>query len=249
MKQILCLFLALLLTGCGAPVAPREERSVTLRSIHGGPLPGIEVTVWQGQSPLDRQITDETGTVRFGLLPGDYHLTLDRLPLGYTAPAELPLTDTVTLTTAPIPPEQGSPTSLGLGDLMYDFTLTTPTGKIFNLSQTLQEKELVLLEFWYTGCRPCATSFTALEVVYSQLKDRIAVIGADPLEDAATVSGYKKHSFPLAPCPSSWTDIFGITMYPTTVLIDRWGVIRYIHRGAISDPNELRQLLTPYLPS
>ena len=247
MKRVLCMLLALLLTGCSAPTTPLRAQTVTVRSVHSEPLHGVEVTVWSGRTLLDEQITDESGTVCFRLPPGDFHLTLTGLPPGYIAPETLPLTDTVTLVTAPIPPEHGSPTSLGLGDLMYDFTLTTAHGDSFTLSDALKEKDLVLLEFWYTECRPCAASFTTLEVVYSQLKDRIAVIGADPMEDAATVAGYRRHSFPLAACPSSWTDIFGITMYPTLILIDRWGVIRHVHRGAITDTDELRRLLAPYL--
>lgn len=246
-KRLLPLLLLLLLTAChAAPPEPRDY-PVTLRSAGGLPLEGIGVSVWSGDVLLDGQTTDSTGKVCFRLPEGNYDLTLSQVPPGYPTGERRPMTDTITLTSAPIPPEMGSPTSLGLGDVMYDFTLTTATGETVTLSQVLQEKDVVLLDFWYSTCRPCAASFATMEVVYSSLRDQIEVIAVDPLEDAATVAEFQRHSFPLAACPSSWTKIFGVTMYPTTFVIDRYGVICQIHRGAITDTQQLRQLLDPYI--
>lgn len=246
-KRLFPLLLMLLLTACQAPPPEPREYPVTLRSAGGLPLEEVSVACWSGDTLLDRQTTDDTGKVSFRLPEGEYELTLSQVPLGYPAEERYPMADTITLTSAPIPPAQGSPTSLGVGDVMYDFTLTTAAGETVTLSEVLQEKEVVLLEFWYSDCRPCAAAFSALEVVYSSLRDQLGVIAVDPLEDAATVAGYRKHSFPLAACPSSWTTIFGVTMYPTTFVIDRYGMICQSHRGAITDTQQLRQLVEPYL--
>lgn len=247
MKKALCLLLLLLLTACRAPAPELQDRSVTIRSAGGLPLADIQVSVWSADQLLDTGTTDETGRVSFRLPEGNYDMTLSQVPPGYPAGDRYPLTDTITLTSAPIPPSQGSPTHLGVGDVIYDFTLTTAAGDEITLSEVLQQKDVVLLDFWYSTCRPCAASFSTMEVVYSSLRDQIEVIGADPLEDAATVAAYQDHSFPLAACPSSWTEIFGVTMYPTTFVIDRYGLICQTHRGAITDTTELRQLLSPYL--
>ena len=77
--------------------------------------------------------------------------------------------------------EDLSSAQLKLGDVMYDFSVTTPDGEKITLSKLLQEKKMVLLNFWYTTCSWCVTEFPYMEQAYQQYKDDVAIIGLNPL--------------------------------------------------------------------
>lgn len=212
--------------------------TVTVRTAGGMAMDGITVELRKDGEVVCSAVTDRDGKISAQLPPDSYRLALRDVDVGYAVEESYPLTeqDTVlTLRSAPIPPEQGSPLSLGLGDVMYDLTLTTADGGSVTLSKVLEEKDVVLLDFWYSGCPNCSRSFGAMEVAYSSYRKDAQILAVDPLEDMDTVAAYqKKHSlsFPMASCPSSWVEIFGVTRYPAIFVIDRYGVICAVQWGA-----------------
>lgn len=126
---------------------------------------------------------------------------------------------------------------LVLGDVMYDLTVTTPDGQSITLSEVLEEKDVVLLNFWFSTCGPCANEFPYMDEAYQMYQEDAAVIAVDPLEDSNVVANYQASmglSFPMAACPAVWSQAFGITGYPTSVVIDRYGVICLIEVGGIT---------------
>lgn len=91
----------------------------------------------------------------------------------------------------------------------------------------------VVVNFWATWCGPCREEFPAIEAKYQEYKSRqLVVLGIDARSDAGPSAAQDfaremKSTFPI------WLDIdgtaeeaFHIQALPTTVFIDRSGVIQ-----------------------
>ena len=267
MKKIISLLLAIatilsmctMLTACkknnnagGSGSNEAGTYTVTIQSAGGMPLKGVAVSVYADDTLSDMKgydETDENGVATIELEGGyNYAITLSGAPKGYAVEEKYHFSGTqtkITLTSSVVTGENLGDTTLKLGDVMYDFTVTTPEGTKVTLSEMLKEKEMVLVNFWYTGCSWCVTEFPYMEQAYQQFKDKVGIVAVDPLgeSDAAIAAFPANHnlslSFPLAACPTTWANTFGITGYPTSVIIDRYGVICLIEAGAITS-------LTPF---
>ncbi len=221
--------------------------SVTLTTAGGMAMSEIDVYVYADstlETMQDYAKTNEEGTVSFTLPKNsDYAIVLSGVPKGYDVKETYSFDGNaaiITLTSALITDEDLSTATLGLGDVMYDFTVTDPSGAKYKLSDMLKEKKMVLLNFWYTGCSWCVTEFPYMEEAYQMYKDDVGIVAVDPLNetDAAIAAFPTNHglslSFPLAACPASWAQTFNVTGYPTSVIIDRYGVICLVEAGAIT---------------
>ena len=127
---------------------------------------------------------------------------------------------------------------LQVGDVMYDFSVTTADGKTLTLSELLKEKKMVLLNFWYVDCKFCVAEFPALSAAYAQYKEKAEVIALDPFDSMADIKSFLTDnplSFPAASCPDYIPDSFGIMAYPVSIVIDRYGVVRVIEKGAMDE--------------
>ena len=208
------------------------------------------------------QETDKNGIAKFTLKTSDkYSVQVDGVPEGYnvreglTKDDRYPLNapDTVIkLSSSPIK-DGGFADSYDLGDVMYDFTLTDINGDDYKLSDLLKTKDMVMLNFWYVGCSNCAYEFPYVNSVYEAYKDDIEILAIndypdDSLED---VEGYSEYLYsgwgvfeegeelgmPLFKVSNDEDEIslsrFGSNGYPTTVIIDRYGVVVMIEVGAV----------------
>lgn len=221
--------------------------TVTVKSAGGLPLEKVAVSVYADNSLTDLKgydETDENGKATIELEKGiNYAISLSGCPKGYKVEDSYIFSGTeteLTLTSEVIKGENLADTTLAVGDIMYDFTVTTPDGTKVTLSELLQEKKMVLLNFWYTSCSWCVTEFPFMEEAYQLYKDKVGIVAVDPLNETddaikAFPAGYNLNlTFPLAACPSTWANTFGIQGYPTSVIIDRYGMITLIESGAIT---------------
>lgn len=129
-----------------------------------------------------------------------------------------------------------------LGDVMRDFTVTTTDGVTLKLSELLKEKDAVVLNFWYTKCQPCKNEFPLIQEAYEMFGDEVEVIAMNSMrgETEGQVAQFKMENgltFPMAKVDSSWEAAMRVTGYPTTVVIDRYGVICLMHVGGVTDEN------------
>jgi cytochrome c biogenesis protein CcmG, thiol:disulfide interchange protein DsbE len=105
-----------------------------------------------------------------------------------------------------------------------------------NGTMTVQSGKVMIVDFWATWCEPCKKSFPKLQELYSKYKAsglEIAAISED--EDSTGIVEFAKaHG---AKFPVGWdSDKSVATKYspgsmPTSFLIDRNGVVRFIHTG------------------
>ena len=242
------------LTGCKDnqtgedPTEPSSGKNasytVNIESAGGMPLDGIEVYVYADSTLSDLKQygeTDENGTAKLELPEGgDYAIVLESVPAGYEKKDIYSFNGkkaNIKLNSGLIKGENLSGASLGLGDIMYDFSVTAADGSTVTLSEMLEEKEMVLINFFFTTCGPCANEFPYMEEAYQLYKDTVGVIALDPLDDNATVASYQQSmglTFPMAACQAAWSQTFGITGYPTSIVVDRHGVICLIEVGGLT---------------
>ncbi|MFO0581556.1 MAG: TlpA disulfide reductase family protein [Anaeromyxobacter sp.] len=94
-----------------------------------------------------------------------------------------------------------------------------------------------VVDFWATWCGPCAQLLPELERLQREQGPRgLAVYGVAVDEDPDAVRAFLLRipvSYPMLFDPSGETTALplGIGALPTTLLVDRRGVVRKVHRG------------------
>ena len=245
------LLLVLAMSGCTQqettatePTATLAEYTVTIQTAGGMTLPDVDVYIYEPGAQTDLAQygkTSETGTLAFSMADsGNYSVVLSGVPEGYALEDSYSFTDrhcNITLTSALIPGESLSGATLGLGDVMYDFTVTTPDGEKLTLSKMLEEKEMVLLNFWYTTCSWCVKEFPYMQQAYDTFQDQVGIIALNPMEEDPAIASFQNSyglTFPMAKCPAAWSAALGLSGYPTSIVVDRYGVICLIEAGGIT---------------
>ncbi|MBQ2383992.1 MAG: TlpA family protein disulfide reductase [Oscillospiraceae bacterium] len=235
--------------GGNGPVSGKKTvYEVSVKSVGGMAMEGLSVYIYTNSAKtelVDFGETDAEGKVSFELAESsEYAVELQGVTEGYKvedyytfsgkkAKIELVSSLITNKTLSEVSPSE----PLTLGDVMYDFSVTTPDGQTVTLSEVLEEKKMVLLNFWYSTCGPCANEFPYMDEAWQKYKDEAHVIAVDPLEDNAKVGSYQATmgmSFTMAACPTVWSQAFNVTGYPTSVVIDRYGVICLIEVGGIT---------------
>jgi peroxiredoxin len=118
--------------------------------------------------------------------------------------------------------------------LAEDFTLPTPDGTTFRLSE--QRGKVVLVNFWATWCPPCLEEMPAMERLWRRHKDAGFVLVAvsldtDPKKVPPFVSA-RKFSFPIALDPKMGVaEKYGVRALPSSFVLDRDGTVAGIALG------------------
>ena len=89
-----------------------------------------------------------------------------------------------------------------------------------------------------------------VNTAYAKYKDNIEILALNPFDSNNQINfikGYYRLGFPTASCEYKLATTFGVTSYPTTVIIDKYGVIRQIEVGAITSDKYWDGLFVKYL--
>ena len=233
-------------TGSTSDNGETATYSVKVKTMGGMTLEDVTVYIFRDEALtdlVDFGETDASGSASFTLAGGvDYYITLDGVGKGYDLKDYYTFngnTAQITLTSSVITSQSLSEAqSLRPGDVMYDFEVTLPSGDKFKLSEALKEKEMVLINFWYTTCSWCVKEFPFMEEAYNLYKDDVEVIALNYVdgsnEAVASFQASNGLTFPMASCPSNWFSIFGTAGAPTSIIVDRYGVICHIEEGALT---------------
>ncbi|HLZ97630.1 MAG TPA: TlpA disulfide reductase family protein [Steroidobacteraceae bacterium] len=145
----------------------------------------------------------------------------------------------------------GTAFAAGAGGPAPSFTLAALGGQQAALSQ--YKGQVVMVNFWATWCGPCQQEMPLLDQMYKKYKPAgFTLIGVNVDKEAPAVKDLmarKPVSFPVLLDPSNQVSkAYHVDEMPSSVLIDRKGEIRYIHRGyRPGDENEyqdrIRQLI------
>ena len=227
-----------------AAIAGGNTYVVNVKTEGGMPLSGVAVYVYSDDSLKDMvqfKETDEKGKIVFTLEPSKkYAVTLTGVPKGYDVKESYSFKDNIAnivLTSSLIEGEDLTGATLGLGDVMYDFSVTTPKGEKVTLSEVLKKKKVALINFWYTTCTYCVAEFPYMQTAYETYGEDVGIIALNPMEQNNAVQSFQeemKLTFPMANCPAAWSTTFNVSGYPTSIVVDRYGVICLVEAGGIT---------------
>jgi len=122
------------------------------------------------------------------------------------------------------------------GDLAPDFSLVALNGETVSLSQFRGQP--VLINFWAVWCAFCRLEMPDIQKAYDEYQDEgLVVLGVNVGEDAQTAEPFIQEmdvTFSiLFDRDARVMRVYRLRGLPTTVIVDREGVIRAIHLGLI----------------
>jgi thiol-disulfide isomerase/thioredoxin len=116
------------------------------------------------------------------------------------------------------------------------FTLDSRAGSKISLAQ--YKGQVVMLNFWASWCGPCRQEMPLLENIYKKYnKMGFTLIGVNVEPESKDAEGFLKQlqmpvSFPVIyDKDSTVSKAYDVQGMPSTVIIDRKGNIRVLHRG------------------
>jgi len=121
-----------------------------------------------------------------------------------------------------------------VGAVAPDFTLRSATGPNLRLQE--QRGKVVLVNFWASWCGPCRQEMPHLNRLYDKYRaSGFLLLGVNVDDDArnaaAIATKWDVHFPVLLDAEKKVSKLYELNTMPTTVLIDRNGRVRYIHRG------------------
>jgi peroxiredoxin len=132
-----------------------------------------------------------------------------------------------------------------------DFTLHVMDGPNLRLKE--QRGRVVMVNFWATWCGPCRQEMPQLNRLYEKYRaSGFVLLGVnvdDDTKKAAEVAAKLGVTFPvLLDTDKTVSKLYDLSTMPSTVIIDRDGKVRYVHRGYLTGYEEnyekqIRELL------
>jgi peroxiredoxin len=127
------------------------------------------------------------------------------------------------------------PALTGSGDSPApQFTLAARGGRNVSLAQ--YHGQVVMLNFWASWCGPCRQEMPLLESIYKKYnRFGFTLLGVNVEPDSKAADEWLKEtpvSFPiLYDRDSKVSKLYEVAGMPSTVIIDRSGKLRMLHRG------------------
>lgn len=235
------------------------DYNITVTSLGGLPLADVSLLIYAGDDIVGYGATDESGKVAVELeAGGSYSVSVVDAPEGYHyedrypvlgAEVEIRLESSVITENTSL-----NGVSYKLGDIMRDFTVTDSDGKTQKLSEILKEKDMVLLNFWYTTCTYCVAEFPYMNEAYGQYRDQVEILALNhyPSDTELKVKDFKSTyqlDFPMAKEDLGMQTAFDIEGYPTTVVVDRYGMICLIEAGGLPSVEPFQKIFQAFTAS
>ena len=132
-----------------------------------------------------------------------------------------------------------------------DFSLRAMSGPNMRLKD--QRGRVVMVNFWATWCGPCQQEMPQLNRLYQKYRSSgFVLLGVNVDDDsskAADLATKLGITFPvLLDADKRVSKLYDLSTMPSTVLIDRDGTVRYVHRGYLAGyedayEKQIRELL------
>ena len=117
-----------------------------------------------------------------------------------------------------------------------DFTLKSLKGSNLKLSEF--RGDVVMINFWASWCGPCRQEMPILNDLYLKYRDMgFTLLGVNVEENstkAANMVRELKVVFPvLFDTENTASKLYKVEAMPSTIIVDRDGNMRYLHRGYV----------------
>lgn len=234
-----------------------ESYNVNVVSAGGHKMYNVKVHAYTDQAMTNlftTAATNSKGIATLELEQGkEYFISLSNVPEGYKLSPSYSLvgeTTSIVLESSVVTGKEFPSKKLKVGNVMYDFTVPSANGGEIKLSEVIHTKELVVLNFWYVNCQFCVMEFPYMSNAYNIYKDKVEIIALNPFDNMDAVQNFLTQNplpFQVATCDTSIPNLFGIDAYPVSVIIDKYGVIREIEKGAILQESGFINLFNKYL--
>ena len=133
---------------------------------------------------------------------------------------------------------------------MGEFTLTDTDGNSYTLSDMLQENKLIILNFWFVNCGPCKEEFPYFQAVYHKYSKDVQLLTLNHIDKESDIIALREqlgYTFPMIAENIGFREGFGMSMYPTTVLIGSNGKILRIITGGFHSEQDLIDTIEPFV--
>lgn len=115
-----------------------------------------------------------------------------------------------------------------------DFTLKSLDGANLRLEE--YRGQVVLINFWASWCGPCRQEMPVLDRLHQRYEDAgFAVLGINVEGEEGPARELLQKvpvTFPvLIDAGQQVSELYDLQAMPSTVVVDRDGVVRYVHRG------------------
>ncbi len=238
---------------------------ITVQNISESPEANITVNLYDSNNTvIANGVTGADGKANISAPAGEYAVGLSNLPSGYSQLTKASYTDLaatpITLVVSSGIPEgvtapQGH--QYAVGNVMYDFSVKLPGGNTFTLSEELKTKDMVLINFWATWCGPCKSEFPAMNEAYEAYSDVVSIIALSTSDSLDTVDDFQKNfkvndqpnplTFDMTSDNIGLNDMFNVSSIPVSIVIDRNGVICWMHVGSMTEAKDFTSLFNKYI--
>lgn len=228
------------------PAVVAADYSVKVTSLTGKAFAGIGVNVYTDASMselVSALNTDEQGSVSFVAKESSkYVVVLSGVPEVFNTEAYYPLSvgyNDIVLDSVLAELDTLDGASFKLGDVFCEYTFTDCNGNSHTVSDILMEKDALVLNFWFLNCLPCKKEFPFMQQAYLDYADELEIVAVNPVDGTdSSISAFANENsltFPMAVGDFNWQPAMKISGYPTTVVVNRYGVIAMIHTGSITN--------------
>ena len=142
-----------------------------------------------------------------------------------------------------------APEKMEQGKIAPNFTSESLSGG--KASLTDYTGDVIVVNFWATWCPPCKAEMPGINAFYERHQaEGLVVLAVNVRESEALVRPFieaNQFTFPVLLDPAGTVvNQYQVRSYPTTVIIDRDGIVRHVQVGLISE-DELELIVAPLL--
>lgn len=128
-----------------------------------------------------------------------------------------------------------TPMGIHVGETAPEFTLKDLNGKSVSLSD--YRGEVVIIDFWASWCTPCRSSMPGLKELHTAYQDQgVVMIGVSLDRTEVAAANYLKDNgyddviglWESVSASQNVARLYGVSGIPHTLVLDRYGVIRFV---------------------
>lgn len=133
------------------------------------------------------------------------------------------------------------------------FDVEQPDGTHITRDDLLEGKEVTAIVLYASWCGPCEKEFPEMDAVYQKYQDKMGMVAIDidlldTMEDVQKYQDSHNLTFPLAyGTDNESLDFVDSDTYPTTLIVDRNGIIRFWRVGSIPTAEVFEQIVTSFM--